>query len=76
MDLDAGLVENGFDAHSGELVDDFEAEVREDAVLAGDSHDVRRDADGDEVHAGEPELVGQLILLAVTLYKFKADAAT
>ena len=76
VNLDAGLVKDGLDAHTGELVDNLEAEMGEDAVLAGDGHDVGGDADGHKVHTGEPELVGQLVLLAIALDELEAHTAT
>ena len=75
VDLDAGLVKNGLDAHAGKLVDDLEAEVGEDAVFTRDGHNVGCDADGHEVHAGKPQLVGQLVLLTIALDELEAHTA-
>ena len=46
-----------------------------DAVLAGDGDDVGGDADGHKVKLLEPELVGEVELLAIALDELEADTA-
>ena len=74
MQFDTCLVQDGFDTHAREFIDDFKAEMGQDSVFPSDGHNVGRDADGHQVHAGKPQLVGQFEFLTISLDKLEAHA--
>ena len=68
--------DDGGEPFVGFPVEPDKAVVGQNAVLADDGHDVRGDADGDQVEQGFDGLEGELFVLAECLDEFKADAAS
>ena len=74
--LDAGLVEDGADAHTRNLVNHLQTEMRKNAVFTSDGHNVASNTHRDQIHALQPQFVGKLIAETVTLHQLETDTAT